>query len=112
MPNKIQYSTKKQLDKLKKTLQKIQNAEITTIDAANVMGISTRTFNRWMLEAKVRRPVGARNLQDAAAAKSKLIKQEAAQHVLNGTYTIAKAATLAACSERTVKRYMDAARGA
>ena len=88
-------------------LQKIQDGSISTIAAAEAMGVSTRTFNRMMLEAKVERPEGQRAVQDKAAAVSKTLRQEAAQHVLNGTYTIAKAARLAGCSERTVKRYME-----
>lgn len=109
MPNKI--ATKKQLNALKRLLQLIQNGEISTIAAAAKLEVSTRTFNRLMLEAKVTRPEGARALQDKSAAASKAAKQEAAQHVLNGTYTVAKAAKLAGCSERTVTRYMEAARG-
>lgn len=104
-------STKRQLQTLKSLLQKIQNGEISTIGAAAKLEVSTRTFNRLMLEAKVTRPVGARALQDQEAAQAKTARQEAAQHVLNGTYTVAKAAKLAGCSERTVKRYMDAASG-
>ena len=105
MPNKL--STKKEQVALQRMLQKIQDGSISTLAAAAAMGVSTRTFNRMMLEAKVKRPEGQRAAQDKGAAESKTLRQEAAQHVLNGTYTVAKAARLAGCSERTVTRYMD-----
>ena len=105
MPNKL--NTKKQQNALKSMLQKIQNGAISTIAAAEALGVSTRTFNRMMLEAKVQRPEGDRAVQNREAAERKTAKQEAAQHVLNGTYTVAKAARLAGCSERTVTRYME-----
>lgn len=109
MPNKL--STKKEQRALKSALQKIQNGEISTIDAAANLGISTRTFNRLMLEAKVTRPVGARAVQDQEAKDAKLLRQQAGRDVLNGKYTVAKAAKMAGCSERTVTRYMERLRG-
>lgn len=92
-------------------LQQIQNGEISTIAAAAKLEISTRTFNRLMLEAKVTRPTGQRAVQDQGAAENKRVRQQAARDALSGKYTVAKAAKLAGCCERTITRYMDAARG-
>lgn len=96
---------------LKTLLKQIKQGQIKTKDAAATLSVSARHFNRLMLEANVTRPEGKRKVQDEAALAKKAKKVQAMHDILSGKYTLAKAAVLAECSERTLIRYLKAHRG-